>query len=159
YRSTSGLQLTKVLNENKTLVDALRSTEAVETTPELPTIEGALNLAQTVLTGCTWMGDLELHSRTFNLEAPVTRCRVAFEKIKAFVRRRDRHTDARLRTVGHAYAEGKLRIEDAAKYLGVSRTDVVFLFERFGFAREPSVMMLSPEEHRDRLAAIRKLRL
>jgi hypothetical protein len=59
-----------------------------------------------------------------------------------------------MRTVGRAYAEGRLTLEDVSGILQVSPQDAVALLEKYSFCRSLDVITLSPTRRSERLRAI-----
>lgn len=87
------------------------------------------------------------------------RCRVAFDALRAFLRRTDPSAQAAVKAAGRAYAEGRLALNEVAHLLDLSTTDAVALLEDHGFKRPLSVIALDDEERAVRLAKIREDRL
>ena len=83
------------------------------------------------------------------------RARNAYDALRAFVRRHDPARAEVMRIVGEQYRHGHIRLSDAARLLGMSRSDAVFELEQDGFIRPPSAIELTEE---DREAAYRRLR-
>lgn len=83
------------------------------------------------------------------------RCRVAYDWLRAFVRRHDPAARESFRIVGRAYAEGRLRLPEVAHLLGFAHPDAVAWLEENGYARGIEALVLS-EDHRT--AALAKIR-
>lgn len=83
-----------------------------------------------------------------------SRCRNAYEGLKAFLRRNDPRADAVARTVGRAYAEGRLSRHEAARILGVSVPELLLFFEQNGYVRPLEVVALEDAEREALLARL-----
>jgi hypothetical protein len=83
------------------------------------------------------------------------RARNAYDALRAFVRRHDPARAEIMRIVGEQYRRGHIRLNDAARLLGMSRSDAVFELEQDGFSRPPSAIALTEA---DRDAVYQRLR-
>lgn len=78
----------------------------------------------------------------------------AYEKLQSAVRRVDDKWDARLRDAGHLYLDGKLEVAEAARLLSLDPADVAFEFERLGYVRSMSRIVLSDARREELLRQI-----
>jgi hypothetical protein len=102
---------------------------------------------------------LEQLGKDFDQPDLAHRCRVAFDALVAFTRRNDASHDEAARTVGRAYAEGRLSLDEVSTLLGHSRTDAVAFLEEHGFCRDAGALGLADDERNAILAAAREERL
>lgn len=86
------------------------------------------------------------------------RGRMAWERLRAAIRRSSAAEDPRLPTLGVAYAEGRLALEEVVTLMAMRPEDVVELLERFGYARHIETIRTAPDLQR-RLQAARDDRL
>jgi hypothetical protein len=89
------------------------------------------------------------------------RCRTAYERLQAFLRRNAPDADGNTKLIGRAYAEGRVTIDEATALLAMPKSDAVALLERLGFARSISSIRLGDEERAkllERMAEDRKAR-
>jgi len=86
------------------------------------------------------------------------RCRMAWERLRASIRRSSAPEDPRLPTLGVAYAEGRLMLDEVVTLMGMRPEDVAALLERFGYARPVETIRAAPGLER-RLQSARDDRL
>jgi len=86
------------------------------------------------------------------------RCRMAWERLRAAIRRSSAAEDPRLPTLGVAYAEGRLALEEVVTLMAMRPEDVVVLLERFGYVRHIDAIRAAPDLQR-RLESARDDRL
>ena len=122
---------------------------------ELKTIERAVEWA---VAACP-IGVVEAAARFAGMEEKGHRCRVAYDALRAFLRRVSPERKARVDAVGRAYARGKLSIEESAQIMGVAVQDAIAEFERLGHWRSPEVVQLSEEKRAELLSRLRQDRI
>lgn len=83
------------------------------------------------------------------------RCRLAYDWLRAFVRRYSPSSKETLQIIGRAYAEGRLSLDEVAHLTAMPRPDAVAWLEECGYARDLNVIALSEESRADRIARIR----
>lgn len=86
-------------------------------------------------------------------------CRLALDGLRAFVVRHQHPDRTRFAVVGHAYADGRLSIDEVAVLLGAAVPDAVAHLEEQGFRRAPDALRLAPDARSERLRRIRDDRL
>lgn len=87
------------------------------------------------------------------------RCRLAFDGLRAFVRRTDPSVQASTKAAGRAYSQGRLSVAEVALLLDLSPADAIALLEEHGFNRSLETIALSSEERSARLRKLRSERL
>lgn len=88
------------------------------------------------------------------------RCRLSYDWLQAFVRRRRAGEAETLHILGRAYAEGRLSLDETSHLIGFPRHDAVSWLEEYGYARDLNVIARSAEQKRKgKLARIREDRL
>ena len=141
-----------VLSEH---VEALQSAGLDEPeTATMPPLTVLLRQAEAVVTVCP-ISDIEQAAELVDLEAQGHRCRVAYDALRALLRRQ-KNWD-RTHTLGELYAGRQVSLSDCARILRMSPEDTVAEFERRGLWREAKV--LADAERQQMLAAIRQDRL
>jgi len=83
---------------------------------------------------------------------------MAWEQLRAAIRRSSAPDDPRVTTLGVAYAEGRLTLEEVVTLMAMRIEDVVALLERHGYARHIDKIRSAPDLQR-RLRAAREDRL
>jgi hypothetical protein len=149
------LDVAKVLEENA----ALLRDRGSATKPTKPSLSKMVSAIESILRDCSPDSFLE-HARTLEASEDASRIQVAYEALKAFVRRNDLWIDQRLQVLGEAYCAGKASVVEIAHVLDVSVADAVALLEGHGYARPIEHISLTDaarEEHyalldRDRIA-------
>lgn len=71
------------------------------------------------------------------------RCRMAVERLCAFLARNGPQRDAKLSVAGPAYLERRLSLDEVCVFLQLPRSDAVALLEQYGFARPEENIRLS----------------
>ena len=99
---------------------------------------------------------IEQAAETTKLEKLGHRCRVAFEGLRAFIRRADPERRERLSVLGQLYAEAKISLSEVAKVLDVERADAIAELEEAGHWRAPEALVLESDE--ERVALLAKVR-
>jgi hypothetical protein len=89
---------------------------------------------------------LEEIARPIGRERFGHRCRIAYDAIRAFVRRHDPAQQEQLRVAGEAFKAGKLSLIEVAKLLEVHPVDAVALLEEHGYDRSLATLALTDEE-------------
>jgi hypothetical protein len=69
------------------------------------------------------------------------------------------HSREIMRIVGEQYRRGHIRIQDAARLLGMSTSDAVFELEQDGFSRSPAAIALTEDEREAVYQRLRQRRL
>lgn len=87
------------------------------------------------------------------------RCQLALDGLRAFVARHQHPDRTRFAFAGHAYADGRLSIDEVAGLLGAEVPDAVAHLEEQGFRRSSEGLRLEPEVRKARLLKIRADRL
>lgn len=87
------------------------------------------------------------------------RCRLSYDWLRAFVRRKSPGEHATLHIVGRAYAEARLTLDEAAHLLSMPTPDAVAWLEEYGHARDLESIRLSDEERSSAFAALRSDRI
>ena len=87
------------------------------------------------------------------------RCRIAYDGLAAFSRRNDPRNSTAARTVGRAYAEGRLSLVEVCSVLDASPSDAAAFLQDQGFCRSPNVIPLGDAERKDILSKARQDRL
>jgi Mn-dependent DtxR family transcriptional regulator len=64
-----------------------------------------------------------------------------------------------MRIVGEQYRRGQIRIQDAARLLGMSTSDAIFDLEQDGFSRAPAAVALTEDEREAVYQRLRQHRL
>ena len=83
------------------------------------------------------------------------RARLAYDRLHAFLVRRDPTTDERLKVIGRLYAAGQVSIGEAAGLLASSVPDAIALLEPRGYARPLETLGLSEPERERIFGALR----
>ncbi len=84
---------------------------------------------------------------------------MAFDGLTAFVRRHHEPARGAITADGHAYAEGRVSVDEVAAMLGLTVPDAVAQLEAHGFRRSVEALRLTDAERAERLAAIRAERI
>lgn len=82
------------------------------------------------------------------------RCRKAYDGLTAFIRRHSTEFDEQMSTIGRAYSEGRLTMEDVSRILQVPKHEAVVLLERYSFYRPLDTLLLEDSRRRELLKAI-----
>lgn len=106
-----------------------------------PALRSLTRAAASTVDACP-IDTLEQMALVLDDEHHGNRCRNAYEGLKAFLRRNDPQADAAARTVGHAYAEGRLSRHEAARILGLTVPELLLFFEQNGYVRPLGVITL-----------------
>jgi hypothetical protein len=103
----------------------------------------------------------QLEARAARLDvAPVGhRCRVAFDWLRAFVRRADPAVDRQALTIGIAYSDGRLNVSEVARLLRIPTMDAVAWLEEHGHCRSLEKFSLTDSERAAAFAALRRDRI
>jgi hypothetical protein len=102
---------------------------------------------------------LEEISRPVGLERFGHRARIAYDGIRAFIRRTDPTQQEQLRIAGEAFKAGKLTLTEVAKLLEMHPVDAVAALEEHGYDRSLRTIALSEEERAAIYARMRADRL
>jgi hypothetical protein len=86
------------------------------------------------------------------------RCRLAFDRLTAFIARNSHPQADAMLVAGRAYAEGRLSIDEVAAVLGMIASDAVALLQEQGFHRSVEDLRLRDADRREKLSAIREER-
>lgn len=87
------------------------------------------------------------------------RCRLSYDWLRAFVRRKSPGEQVTLHIVGRAYAEARLTLDEAAHLLSMPRTDAVAWLEEYGHARDLESIRLSDTERSSAFDVLRSDRI
>jgi hypothetical protein len=79
--------------------------------------------------------------------------------LEGFVRRNDPRRQESLKLIGSKYRAGLLTVQEAAILMGKHPSDIVLLFEEYGYCRSMEVIALAPDERAQRLDKMRADRL
>jgi len=126
--------------------------------PKVPPIPEAVLAARTVVESCP-LGALEALAAERGLEPVGHRCRIAYEGLRAFIRRRDPKEQERLGIVGREYVSGALSVNEVAALLKADAMDVIPLLEELGHTRRIETLLLGDDTRAARYASIREERL
>lgn len=127
--------------------------------PTTVPLETAVRYAKMVVAACS-ITRLEQAAKGAKQEKLGHRCRVAFEGLRAFIRRADPERRERLSVLGQLYAEAKISLSEVAKVLDVERADAIAELEEAGHWRAPEALVLESDEERVALLAkVRESRL
>jgi hypothetical protein len=110
----------------------------------VPSFAAVARQAQALVAACP-IGVIERAARLAMLPEQAHRCRVAYDGLRAFLRRAD---PGPIDEVGRAYASGALSIAQVAAILAISVPDAVAELEERGHYRSPEVLALHAE-HED----------
>ncbi len=151
----TGLDPRPVLMRNQRLLqDVEQQNRSVDT---LPPAENVLERMTQIVRGVTAacpIRALEQWGHELDAAEFSHRCRKAYEGLIAFARRYAPELDEQMRTVGRAYAEGRLSLDDVSRILQVSPQDAVALLEKYSFCRSLDAITIEPSRRRQRLRAI-----
>jgi predicted HTH domain antitoxin len=128
--------------------DELEATE-LQPVPPMPMV---LRQANAVLAACP-ITTIERAAEVAHLPEYGHRCRVAYDGLRAFLRRAE--SEGPLDEVGAVYATGAISITQASKILGVHPSDALAELEERGHCRSPDALALSAE---DEAALFRRIR-
>ncbi len=103
--------------------------------------------------------NIEERAQRLSLEARGHEARVAYDWLRAFVRRHRPNTDRSTHVACRAYAEGRLSVTEVAELLGMVPSDAVFYLEAHGFCRTTDALRLSQEARDGILRRLRDDRL
>jgi len=123
----------------------------------IPSLAFVLREVRSALTSCP-IADIESMAREHDLAARAHECRLAYDGLRAFVRRVDPELQARVRIVGEVYQLGAMSTEQVAIVLECSPADAAAELEAHGYARPLEVIRLEEPRRAQLLAAIRRQR-
>lgn len=116
--------------------DRLFPTLEIDDTPESSDVPGPWEHVWRTFAGIVAEFPIEIVERAVSIQPALAhRARTSYDMLQAFVRRNDPAQAQRVRVIGHAYAMGRLTLQEVAHILGVSETDAVFELEAAGYAR------------------------
>jgi hypothetical protein len=108
--------------------------------------------AQSVVVSCPIVA-LERLSQATHRPDLGHRCRMAWEALRAAVRRSSAPDDPRVDTLGVAYAEGRLTFQELVTLMAMRPEDVVALLEQRGYVRPVEKIRSAPDLQRRLQAA------
>jgi hypothetical protein len=156
-RTLSRLDPDRVLHENRDLLEPLRRIQPPADGPASVDMALVVRASQSLLEHCPIVG-LEGMGHDRGLAETAYRCRIAYDGLVALVARNSQPRSAALLAAGHAYAEGRLSIDEVAAVLELPIPDAVAQLEEHGYRRSVEGLRLSEEAKQQRLAAIREER-
>jgi hypothetical protein len=154
----TGLSLKRVFEENLQLLDRQEHSLASINEPLQIPIDSWVRRIAALLAEIP-VDRLEEIARIADEPELGHRCRRAYECLREFVKRHDPRLNQKLKTLGGAYAEGRLSLQEVCSVLGLSEWDIIPELERLGFSRRISKLSLQEEERRAILEKIRADRL
>jgi hypothetical protein len=126
--------------------------------PTPPPFDDFVRATKTMLAACP-IEKIDTNAIAVGQQEWGHRTRMAYDALKAFVRRHDPRFGRFLRDVGRLYADARLSLEEAAGLLGQGPSDAIALLEEHGYCRRADREILTGAERDEKLAAIRRDRL
>jgi hypothetical protein len=157
-RLLSRLDPDRVLEENRAALEPYLRGEPKLDDPATSDTATVVRSAESLLLHCP-IADFERAGRDHGLAAPAHRCRLAYDGLRAFVRRHSQGREEAVHTAGRLYAEGRASVSEVAAMLAMEEPDVVALLEEHGFRRSVEGLRLEDGVRSARLAAMRADRL
>jgi len=154
-RLASGLNPMSVIRDAVYYLSVEPGNAATSVRLGIPAIVRAM---RSILEACP-IDDLESLAAIHGIEDWGHRCRVAYDRIHAFVLRNDPEEEEKLRIVGRGFALGELELREVASLLNLHPVDAIALLESRGFARSLSVIRLPADQRIERLNALRSQRM
>ena len=159
-RTVTRLDIGSVFQENR---EALTKVFSKLEPPSLdavvdPNLGRVVDAAKSLLTNCP-ISALERTGALHGLQEMSHRSRLAFDGLTALVARNSQPIQSAVAAAGHAYAEGRLSIDEVAAVLGTTVPDAVAVLEEQGFVRSIDSLRLPEEKRSQRLRLIREDRL
>lgn len=117
-----------------------------------------LGVASSAVAFCE-MKDIDDVAESIGRRDLAHRCRLAREWLRSFVFRRGAPQAEQIKAAGHAYAQGRLSIQEVATVIGVSVDEALILLEQYGYFRAGDAVRLLPDERKKVLSRLRAERL
>ncbi len=156
-RTLSRLDPDRIVEENRVLLEPFRRLHAPADAPASVDMGLVVRAAESLLQHCP-IAALERAGHDHFLAEIAHRCRLAFDGLVALIARNSQPRAEALKAAGHAYAEGRLSIDEVGAVLALPVPDAVALLEEHGYRRSVEGLRLSDEGRQLRLAAIREER-
>jgi hypothetical protein len=153
------LDVAGVMAENREALESVFGTDPPPPDTPVPmNIDLVVRAARSLLGNCP-ITALEQTGARHELQELSHRCRLAFDGLTALIARNSQPMPSAVGAAGHAYAEGRLSIDEVAAVLGMGVPDAVALLEQQGFRRTFEGLRLTAEKRAERLRAIREDRI
>jgi hypothetical protein len=153
------LDVQGVLDENRQALDEVFGSNPPPADAPVPTNVDLVVRAATSLLGNCPIAALEQTGARHGMQELSHRCRLAFDGLTALIARNTQPMPSAVVAAGHAYAEGRLSIDEVAAVLGMGVPDAVALLEQQGFRRTVEGLRLTAEKRAERLRTIREDRM
>lgn len=153
-RTLSRLDPDRILDENRAQLEPLAKLQPPADGPAAVDMDIVVRAAESLLEHCP-MSALERTGHDHSLATLAHRCRVAYDGLAALIARNSQPRAEALRAAGHAYADGRLSIDEVAAVLALPVPDAVALLEEQGYRRSIEGLRLTDEARQQRLAVIR----
>jgi hypothetical protein len=153
------LDVGRVFAENRETLDAVFAHYS-EPPPDAlctPNVGRVVRAAKSLLADCP-INTLEQDGARTGLQELSHRCRLAYDGLRALIERNAVQSTGSA-VARHAYAEGRLSVDEVAAILGMPVPDAVALLEKRGFRRSVDDLRLSAEQRANRLRKIREDRI
>ncbi|MEQ9498741.1 MAG: hypothetical protein RIT81_17820 [Deltaproteobacteria bacterium] len=153
--NTSGVDVDEELHA--TTLPTSTSTEIPEAVSMDELIDRVVALGRSIV-GAAPSPEFEAYLRAHGLETEVYEVVRAAERLRFFVARNEPNADARLHTLGRAYANGRLSLDELAAATNTSRQDAIVLLEFHGYSRPVENLRLSPDRRAEIVARLNEQR-
>ncbi|MBN1204087.1 MAG: hypothetical protein JXB05_04075 [Myxococcaceae bacterium] len=142
-----------LLRNHRMLQGELRGRGVEALPPAEDVLSRMVQVARSVVAACP-IRILERWGHELDAAVLSHRCRKAYDGLVAFARRYVPELNDQIQTVGRAYSEGRLSLDDVSRILQMSPHEAVALLEQCSFCRSFDAISIDPSRRKDRLRAI-----